>query len=76
MADAEGREAYAQKLYSVRKRRGWTLAECRSKIKQRDYYGNMMLREGDVDALISGLTVKYPTALPAYSTDYQRAWTT
>ena len=63
MADAEGREAYAQKLYSVRKRRGWTLAECRSKIKQRDYYGNMMLREGDADALISGLTVKYPTAL-------------
>jgi len=63
MADAEGREEYAQKLYSVRKRRGWTLAECRSKIKQRDYYGNMMLREGDADALISGLTVKYPTAL-------------
>ena len=63
MADAEGREAYAQKLYSVRKRRGWTLAECRSKIKQRDYYGNMKLREGDADALISGLTVKYPTAL-------------
>ena len=33
------------------------------KIKQRDYYGNMMLKEGKVDALISGLTVKYPTAL-------------
>ncbi len=63
MADAEGREEYAQKLYEMRMRRGWTLAECRSKIKSREYFGNMMLKEGRVDALISGLTVKYPTAL-------------
>jgi len=61
---------------SVRKRRGWTLAECRSKIKQRDYYGNMMLREGDADALISGLTVKYPTALrPILRIIGTEAWT-
>ena len=63
IADAEGREEFAQRLYDMRMRRGWTLAECKSKIKQRDYYGNMMLKEGKVDALISGLTVKYPTAL-------------
>lgn len=63
LADREGRHAYAEKLYALRKRRGWTLAECQSKIKSREYYGNMMLRENDADALISGLTVKYPTAL-------------
>ena len=63
IADSSGREEYAQKLYDMRMRRGWTLAECRSKIKSREYYGNMMLKEGRVDALISGLTVKYPTAL-------------
>jgi malate dehydrogenase (oxaloacetate-decarboxylating)(NADP+) len=63
ISDSEGREEYAQKLYDMRMRRGWTLAECRSKIKSREYYGNMMLKEGRVDALISGLTVKYPTAL-------------
>ncbi len=63
MANQEGREKYANDLYALRKRRGWTLAECRSKIKSREYYGNMMLREGAADALISGLTVKYPTAL-------------
>ena len=63
ISDTEGREEYAQKLYDMRMRRGWTLAECRSKIKSREYYGNMMLKEGRVDALISGLTVKYPTAL-------------
>ena len=63
IADSNGREDYAQKLYDMRMRRGWTLAECRSKIKSREYYGNMMLKEGRVDALISGLTVKYPTAL-------------
>jgi len=63
IADSSRREEYAQKLYDMRMRRGWTLAECRSKIKSREYYGNMMLKEGRVDALISGLTVKYPTAL-------------
>ncbi len=63
ISDTQGREEYAQKLYDMRMRRGWTLAECRSKIKSREYYGNMMLKEGRVDALISGLTVKYPTAL-------------
>jgi len=63
MADREGRETYATQMYEFRKRRGWTMGECRSKIKSREYYGNMMLREGGADALISGLTVKYPTAL-------------
>ena len=63
IANSEGREKYANDMYALRKRAGWTLAECRSKIKSREYYGNMMLREGAADALISGLTVKYPTAL-------------
>ena len=59
----KAREEYAQELHAIRKRRGWTLAECRSKAKTRDYFGNLMLRKGHADALISGLTVKYPTAL-------------
>ena len=63
MADRDGRERYATQMYEFRKRRGWTMGECRSKIKSREYYGNMMLRDGGADALISGLTVKYPTAL-------------
>ena len=63
MADRVGRERYATQMYEFRKRRGWTMGECRSKIKSREYYGNMMLRDGGADALISGLTVKYPTAL-------------
>lgn len=63
MADRDGRERYATQMYEFRKRRGWTMGECRSKIKSREYYGNMMLRDGGADSLISGLTVKYPTAL-------------
>ena len=63
IADHEGRAQFAQELYNMRTRRGWTLAECRSKVKQRDYYGNIMLKLNKADALISGLTVKYPTAL-------------
>lgn len=63
LADYDLRQTYAQELYALRKRSGWTLAECQSKIKQRDYFGNMMLHLGMADALLSGLTVKYPTAL-------------
>lgn len=63
LADENMRHAYAEDLYALRKRSGWTMAECRSKIKQRDYFGNMMLHKGEADALIAGLTVKYPTAL-------------
>ena len=61
--DKAKREEYAGKLHEIRGRRGWTLDECRSKIKTRDYFGNMMVKEGEADALIAGLTVKYPTAL-------------
>ncbi|MEY2963828.1 MAG: hypothetical protein RL754_1089 [Bacteroidota bacterium] len=63
MKETEDRIKYAEHLYALRKRRGWTMSECLSKIKSREYYGNMMLHDGDADALISGLTVKYPTAL-------------
>lgn len=63
MANPEERERYAQMMYEMRKRKGMTLGESRSKLKSRDYYGNLMLHEGKGDALISGVTRKYSSAL-------------
>ncbi len=53
-------------LYEKRKRKGLTPAECIRLMKDRNYYGAMMVELGEADALISGLTKDYPkTILPA-----------
>ena len=53
-------------LYEKRKRKGLTQSECIRLMKDRNYYGAMMVELGEADALISGLTKDYPkTILPA-----------
>lgn len=57
---------YGQVLYEKRKRKGLTLNECIRLMKDRNYFGAMMVELGEADALISGLTKDYPkTILPA-----------
>lgn len=63
--DAE-REKFAQLLYAKRRRKGLTLFDARSMVRDRNYFGSMMLEIGAADALISGLTREYSkTILPA-----------
>ncbi|MCC9166668.1 NADP-dependent malic enzyme [Pontibacter harenae] len=52
-------ESFAQILYKKRQRKGLTLAECRRLVKDRNYFGSLMLETGEADALISGLTREY-----------------
>jgi len=60
------RYEFADIFYDVRKRRGLTLFEARKMMRERNYFGSMMVRTGAADALISGLTRKYPaTVKPA-----------
>ena len=60
------RNEFADIFYDVRKRRGLTLFESRKMMRERNYFGSMMVRTGAADALISGLTRKYPaTVKPA-----------
>ena len=60
------RNEFADIFYEVRKRRGLTLFESRKMMRERNYFGSMMVRTGAADALISGLTRKYPaTVKPA-----------
>jgi malate dehydrogenase (oxaloacetate-decarboxylating)(NADP+) len=60
------RNEFADIFYDVRKRRGLTLFEARKMMRERNYFGSMMVRTGAADALISGLTRKYPaTVKPA-----------
>ena len=56
-------EVYAQKLHELRRRDGMTLVEARKRLRIRNYFGTMMLEEGDADGLISGLTQAYPETI-------------
>ena len=47
-------EKYAKRIYRLRKAKGWSLADCRKKIKERIYFATMMVHSGDADGLISG----------------------
>jgi len=56
-------EAYATALYELRQRKGVTLREARALLRQPNYYAAMMLRAGDVDAFVAGLTYHYPDVI-------------
>ncbi|MEX1190255.1 MAG: NADP-dependent malic enzyme [Bacteroidia bacterium] len=57
---------FGEMLYEKRKRRGLTLYEARQLMRSRNYFGAMLVHTGEGDALISGLTRKYPdTVRPA-----------
>jgi malate dehydrogenase (oxaloacetate-decarboxylating)(NADP+) len=62
-------EPYARRLHQLRRRDGLTLVEARKRMRIRNYFGSMMVEQGDADGLISGLTQSYPdTIRPALQT--------
>ncbi len=56
-------EQYALEFYKRRQRKGVTFNEAKKLMRQRVYFGSMMLSEGDAGALISGLTTHYPQTI-------------
>ena len=59
----ESREEYANAFWESQKRRGKTLYECNSLLRERNYYAAMMVREGEADAMLSGFSRKYPAVV-------------
>jgi malate dehydrogenase (oxaloacetate-decarboxylating)(NADP+) len=57
------RRAYVYELYRIRQRRGVTLAEARELINNHNYFASMMVRMGDADALVSGVTQHFPDTI-------------
>jgi phosphate acetyltransferase len=47
-------EEYAQGFYDLRKAKGLTLEQARETLKQVNYFGMMMVQNGDADGLVSG----------------------
>lgn len=52
-------EKYGKILFEKRKRKGLTLFEAVKLMRERNYFGAMMVETGKADALISGITRKY-----------------
>ncbi|MBC6990998.1 NADP-dependent malic enzyme [Hymenobacter sp. BT491] len=59
LQENEKREEYAELLYQKRQRRGITRYEGRRLLRERNYYGSMMLETGEADAFITGLSKDY-----------------
>jgi len=60
------RDEYAREFYRLRQRHGVTLTTAEDLILDSMIFGSMMLRMGDADAVVSGVTRNYPdTVRPA-----------
>ncbi|MFW2377675.1 MAG: NADP-dependent malic enzyme, partial [Cellulophaga baltica] len=60
---SEKRDHYAARYFETRKRSGVTLYGAKSKMRERNYFGAMMVLEGDADGMISGYSRAYPTVV-------------
>ena len=61
--EEERRGEFAEVYFEKRKRKGVTLFEARKLMRERNYFGSMMVELGLADALISGITRNYPNTL-------------
>ncbi|HEY2030888.1 MAG TPA: NADP-dependent malic enzyme [Myxococcales bacterium] len=61
--ESEKRAEYAQSFYELRQRAGVSWAEALYRIRQRNTFAAMMLREKVVDGLVTGITRTYPEAI-------------
>jgi malate dehydrogenase (oxaloacetate-decarboxylating)(NADP+) len=54
---------YGEAFFEKRKRRGYNLYEAKKAMRERIHFGCMMVNSGEADAMISGLTRKYPDTI-------------
>jgi malate dehydrogenase (oxaloacetate-decarboxylating)(NADP+) len=62
-ATSEKRQAYGERFFELRQRRGVTLKSAVERMVDPTYYGMMMLAMGDCDAVLSGVESDYPTTI-------------
>ena len=62
-AKFERLETYAQAYYEIRQRKGVTLKDAFKRVREPNVFGPMMVKMGDADAFVSGLTYDYPEVI-------------
>jgi len=56
-------DRYVESFWRHRHRRGVTEVEARRLLVHRNYFGSMMVREGDADGLVTGMERSYPESI-------------
>jgi len=56
-------DTYTNLLFEARQRKGITKREARALLRQPNYFGAMMVRAGDADVFVAGLTYHYPDVI-------------
>lgn len=59
----EKRRHFGDLFFKKRQRKGFNLYEAQKMMRDRNYFGCMLVETGEADALISGLTRKYPDTI-------------
>ena len=61
--ELERRERFGLAYWESRQRKGRTLTETKKLMRERNYFASMMVNVGEADALITGYSRPYPTAV-------------
>ncbi len=61
--DFEKHKEYASAYHELRERKGVTYAIAKRRVREVNILGSMMVKMGDADAFISGLTYEYPDVI-------------
>jgi malate dehydrogenase (oxaloacetate-decarboxylating)(NADP+) len=56
-------EAYAKGFYEIRQRKGVMASDATKKVQDPNIFGSLMVKMGDADAFVSGLTYDYPEVI-------------
>jgi len=61
--DFKSLDKYAAAYYELRNRKGLTMFEAVKKVRDPNVFGSLMVKMGDADAFVSGLTYDYPDVI-------------
>ncbi len=69
-------DEYARTFYELRQRKGVNMKDAYKRVRDPNVFGPMMVKMGDADAFVSGLTYDYPEVIrPALQIHHTRAGT-
>jgi malate dehydrogenase (oxaloacetate-decarboxylating)(NADP+) len=69
-------DEYAQAYFGLRQRKGLPMKEAKKRVRDPNVFGPLMVRMGDADAFVSGLTYDYPDVIrPALQIHHTRPGT-
>ena len=61
--EEERRNRFAEKFWQTRTRRGITMLDAQKLMRDRSYFASMLVLEGEADAMLTGYSRSYPSAL-------------